>query len=141
MSVNWIERMGIRKGEYEMAYRNILGKRGEEIAKEYLISKGYYIVQTNFRCKIGEIDIIARKDDYLIFVEVKTRINENYGKPVESISQHKVKKIIYTAKVYLSMKKQHDINVRFDVIEVMVDNNGGVENRVIEHIENAFWER
>ena len=72
-----------------MYFKQKIGKNGEEMAKQYLINKEYKIIQTNFRCYFGEIDIIAQKDNSLIFVEVKARTNQKYGLPAQSITQQK----------------------------------------------------
>ena len=116
-----------------------LGRAGEETAKKYLIKNGYDILESNFRCRCGEIDLIVEGEDYIIFVEVKTRTNSNYGFPVESINYKKRHSIINTAKTYISYKNIKDSNLRFDVIEV-ITNAEKPEKNNINHIKNAFWE-
>lgn len=113
---------------------NSIGKKGERVAGRYLRAHGYSITQMNYSCKFGEIDIIAQNDEYIVFVEVKTR-NKNYiASPCEFVGEAKQSKLIKTAQTYLSF---HEISKqpRFDVIEVV---NNGRLNKKINHIENAF---
>ncbi|MGE5473118.1 MAG: YraN family protein [Ignavibacteriales bacterium] len=122
-----------------MPYKKDLGQVGEKKARKYLVDNGYTILKNNFTCKLGEIDIIAEKEEYIIFIEVKTRTNVNYGFPIESISFKKRKSIIKSAKVFLLQKKLTDSAVRFDVIEVLTGSEK--ESSInINHIMNAFWE-
>jgi len=112
------------------------GKFGEDKATEYLRKKGYRIVRRNYSCRMGEIDIIAENDEYLVFVEVKLRKNDKYGEAREFVNYSKQQKIIRTASLYLS---QHETEKqpRFDVIEVYAP--GGLFSPVrINHLENAF---
>jgi putative endonuclease len=118
-----------------MAYNKEIGKAGEDEAAKYLESKGYNIITRNFYCRIGEIDIIARDGDYLVFIEVKTRKSLKYGYPVESISKKKVRGIIKTAQTYIHFKNIKEADIRFDVIEVILDNNG---EKNVNHIQDAF---
>lgn len=121
-----------------MAYKQTLGKAGEKIAEHFLKENGYSIIETNFRCRLGEIDIIAAEGDYLVFVEVKTRRNLLYGFPVESINRKKINSIIKTAQAYLKLKNIKNINLRFDVVEVIMDNKKGEEQKEVKLIRNAF---
>lgn len=113
---------------------NKIGKIGEDIACEYLIKEGYIILDRNFRTKFGEIDIIGKKQDIIIFFEVKTRSNIQYGYPYEYVDYKKQRKIINTAHSYIKYKNIKDMQYRFDIIEVYQQK----ETR-INHIENAFW--
>ncbi|HBG5345958.1 TPA: YraN family protein [Clostridioides difficile] len=108
------------------------GDFGEEIAVNYLISKGAKILEKNYRLKIGEVDIIANMGDEIIFVEVKSRSNIKYGYPCESVSFKKRKKIIGVAKYYIIKNNLNNTPIRFDIIEVYL-----LEKR-INHIINAF---
>ncbi|HCQ5548944.1 TPA: YraN family protein [Clostridioides difficile] len=108
------------------------GDFGEEIAVNYLLSKGARILEKNYRLKIGEIDIIAKMGREVIFVEVKSRSNIKFGYPCESISYKKRKKIIGIANYYIIKNNLNNTPVRFDVIEVYL-----LEKR-INHIVNAF---
>ena len=95
---------------------------GEKIAQDYLRNKGYKILETNFYTKRGEIDIIAKKDNYIIFIEVKTRTNMKYGTPAMAVNSIKKKHIKFVAQIYLSLNKTREQDVRFDVIEVLIMN-------------------
>ncbi len=113
-----------------MYFKQKIGKNGEEMAKQYLINKEYKIIQTNFRCYFGEIDIIAQKDNSLIFVEVKARTNQKYGLPAQSITQQKKKHIRKTIEYYLLCKKIRNVLIQIDVIEIYL------EKGEINHIKN-----
>ena len=108
----------------------IPGTCGEVIAFNYLKQNNYKILYTNFTCKIGEIDIIATKDDVLIFVEVKARSSKKFGLPREAVTPYKQNKIKMVASYYIQKTKSYNINCRFDVIEILGDD--------INHIKNAF---
>ncbi len=110
-----------------------LGKEGERIAKEFLKKKGYGILKENCRTSFGEIDIMAREKDVLVFVEVKTRTDLNFGFPFEAVNQRKKEKM---KKVALSFMKnlKKECPARFDVLSINVE--GGREK--IEHIGDAF---
>ena len=113
--------------------KNIFGKRGEIIAENYLKEKGYKILETNYKNKIGEIDIIAKDGDCLVFVEVKTRLTSQFGDPLEAIDLRKQYKIRQVATGYLMQKRQLNAKCRFDAIGIIGD---GADN--IRHIINAF---
>ena len=115
-----------------MAGNKVSGDYGEEIAVKYLIDKGYAIVEKKYRCRAGEIDIIARDGGYYVFVEVKLRRNLSKGYPREAVGYSKRQKIIKTALNYFAFKNIR-ADMRFDVIEIIC---GG--DTIIEHIENAF---
>ncbi|MDQ0555102.1 YraN family protein [Paraclostridium ghonii] len=108
------------------------GNLGEEIATNYLRSKGAYILENNYKVKFGEIDIIAKLDEELVFVEVKSRSNVNFGYPCEAVNYKKRMKITNVAKYYILKNKLEKVPVRFDVIEIYL------RNSEINHIENAF---
>lgn len=114
-----------------------LGQFGEEVAVEYLIKNGYKIIERNYRCKLGEIDIIAKKYDLLIFVEVKTRRNNNFGYPVESITKEKQRHIYNTVYYYLITHKIAYNEVRIDAIEVYVE----FGNTRINHIPDIIFNK
>lgn len=97
----------------------ILGRQGEQVAAEFLKQKGYAICARNFRVSLGEIDIIAKADDVLAFVEVKTRRGCRYGTPAQAVNYYKQRKIIQTAKCFLRQHHLEDeCRCRFDVLEV-----------------------
>lgn len=108
------------------------GKIGEEIALKYLISKGGKIIEKNYRTKIGEIDLIVGMDGELVFVEVKSRSNTNFGYPSEAVNYNKRKKIVNIAKYYIVKNSLNNVSIRFDVIEIYL------KDKKINHIINAF---
>jgi putative endonuclease len=110
------------------------GKDGEQIAVAYLKKKGYRICETNFRCPLGEIDIIAREKDELVFIEVKTRKSSQLGYPEQAVGARKQKKLSQLALWYLQKKKLADANARFDVIAITLL----PEENEIKLIKNAF---
>jgi putative endonuclease len=110
------------------------GKEGEKIAADFLKKKGYRIIETNFRCAIGEIDIIAREKDELVFVEVKTRTSGDLGFPEQAVGIKKQKKMSQLALWYLQKKNTKDTAMRFDVLAIMILPAGNE----IKLIKNAF---
>lgn len=110
-----------------------IGKKGEEEAKKYLISLGYNILNTNYRNKIGEIDIIAMDKNVLVFIEVKTRTNISYGYAYEAVDNRKQRKIISTSMVYIKCHNLGNYQLRYDIVEVYL-----TIKPQINHIENAF---
>ncbi len=111
------------------------GNQGEKEAAEYLSSKGYQIIKTNFHFgKHGEIDIICRLNDVLVFVEVKSRKSYEYGDPLLSITPKKQKSWQRAAEGYLYVNKIQDVECRFDVITVDLSKSP----HEIEHLENAL---
>lgn len=102
-----------------------LGEWGEEKAANFLIKNGYRIIQRNFRCKLGEIDIIAldKKENSICFVEVKTRKSLTFGLPKESITKVKLLHIVNSARYYILINEIIDMDLRVDVIEIIVANN------------------
>ena len=101
-----------------MYFKQEFGKEGEDVAAQYLNEKGYKILDRNFACKRGEIDIVAFKDEQIIFVEIKSRTSTKYGLPSEAVTKEKIKHLLRTAETYLIIKNLMDIDVRIDVIEV-----------------------
>lgn len=111
-----------------------LGEKGELFAEKYLKKEGYFIVERNFRCRFGEIDIIARKSGKLIFCEVKTRKNLNYGHPCQSVTRQKIKHISKTLYYYMMIKNLWHKDFQIDVIEVLFKGEQGYVN----HIKNVY---
>ena len=109
----------------------ILGDKGEIWAQNYLVKQGYIIIENNYHSKIGEIDIIAKQGEEIVFVEVKTRSSDKFGKPSEAVNFQKQFKIKKTAEVFLLKSKKYYSKVRFDVIEVYPDEK-------IVHLKNCF---
>ncbi len=110
-----------------------VGDIGEERAVEFLKKKGYKILARNYRCRFGEIDIIAKHRDYFVFIEVKTRRYKSYGRPIESINGLKISRILKTVNFYLSQNRIYDSSMRIDAIEVFLNDSKNIE---INHIEN-----
>jgi putative endonuclease len=111
-----------------------LGLKGEEAAARYLRKKGFKILQKNYQCRFGELDIIAKDKDCLIFCEVKTRSEGMIARPQESVDLIKQQKMIKTAFFWLQWKGLDECPMRFDVIAVVPDGR----RFSIEHFENAF---
>lgn len=95
-----------------------LGKFGEEIAAKYLSMSGYEILEKNFRCRVGEVDLIVRKDDVLVFIEVKTRTSDSFGLPSQAVDSKKQSHIKKVAGVYLLSNNFRQYDVRYDVFEL-----------------------
>jgi putative endonuclease len=115
--------------------RQNLGRRGEDLAVEALRKNGHVILTRNYRCPLGEIDIIAKKHDVLVFIEVKTRTGGDYGHPASSVTHHKQRQISKSAQYYLAEHNLFDTPARFDVISIVID---PVQGPLIEIIPNAF---
>ena len=113
------------------------GKIGEVFAARYLSRKGYKIIGANYRTRFGEIDIIAIKNEYIIFVEVKTRNTNSIAQAKEWVDARKQAKIIKATQQYLA-QYQPDLQPRFDVIEVITDASEISKPKEIHHLENAF---
>ncbi len=113
----------------------ITGKIGENITINYLVNKGYRIIESNYRNSIGEIDIIAQDKNIIVFIEVKTSSSLRFGRPKERINFYKINKIKNVALCYLKQNKLYDkVSIRFDCIEIV----GDKLNYEIEHLENIF---
>ena len=111
-----------------------VGRRGEDLAAAYLERQGLRIVERNFRCKGGEIDIIARDGSTVVFVEVKTRRNLNYGPPQLAITPFKQRQISKAALTWLLRQRQPDAPARFDVVAILLADH----TYEVDHIRNAF---
>lgn len=114
--------------------RNILGKTGEDLAVRHLKKNGYTIIETNYRNKLGEIDIIARDKEVIVFVEVKTRKDGRFAHPKEAVTRKKQATISRVAQAWLKMKKKTGARARFDVVAVLGDG----KTHEIELIKHAF---
>ncbi len=113
------------------------GDEGEEMAVEFLVKKGYEIIERNYRYGKGELDIIAKdpEKNETVFVEVKTKNNLEFGDPVYSVTKNKIKQLKRMAELYLYDKDIDEVDCRFDVVTVLLVNPDKPE---IEHYENAF---
>lgn len=103
-----------------MYIRHEIGKMGEDLAVKYLEQIGYKIIERNFECRQGEIDIIAIDKNELVFIEVKTRTNIKYGKPAEAVDKNKQKHLTKAVKYYLYSRHLENEFVRIDVVEVYI---------------------
>lgn len=119
-----------------MADHNDLGNIGEQLAKAFLVSKGYKILESNWRFQHKEIDLIVKKDPFIVFVEVKTRRTNYFGEPYTFVNKKKQGFLIKAAHEYILL---HDIEdeARFDIISVLYNDH----KNEIEHIEDAFYAR
>jgi putative endonuclease len=112
----------------------LLGREGERIAELFLKKKGYRLVERNYRCAAGELDLIVLDRRVIVFVEVKTRTGSGYGTPMEAVEFRKQHKMIRTAQFFLNAKRLSQREARFDVVGISW---AGAEP-LVEHIENAF---
>ena len=108
------------------------GRAGESIALRYLINNRANILETNYRINSGEIDIIAKINEELVFIEVKSRTSIKFGYPAEAVDYRKIRKIVNTAKYYILKNNLNNVPIRFDVIEIYLN------DKKINHIDNAF---
>lgn len=121
-------------------FNKMTGRLGEDAAALYLKKQGYKIVEQNYRTKVGEIDIIAKDDEDLVFVEVKTRRSEKFGTPAEAVTYYKKQSMVNSAKWYI-VKNPTELNIRFDIVEVFgVFDGSGFECENINHIKQVFLE-
>jgi putative endonuclease len=114
--------------------KQLLGKEGEKAAEQYLRKKGYRIVERNYRCAAGEVDLIVLDRRVVVFVEVKTRSGHQFGTPLEAVESRKQRKMIHAAQFFISQKRLHEREARFDVVGISWPDR----EPVIEHIVNAF---
>lgn len=117
-----------------MAEHNELGKLGEELAVDFLIEKGYEILETNWRFQKAEVDIIAQKENILAVVEVKTRSSLDFGLPQEFVKPKKIQLLVKAINEYVT-QNDLDVEVRFDIVAIHKEKS----EFVIEHIEDAFY--
>ena len=117
--------------------KKILGKKGEDIALNYLTEKGYELVARNYRfSRYGELDLVMKDGNYLVFIEVRTKKNKLYGSPLETIDYDKRRQIEKMAQLFLVKEKlSQDTFCRFDAIGIILPDKGEPE---IEHIQDAF---
>ena len=117
------------------ADRRDLGSRGEELAKRHLLSRGYRVLESNYRAKGGEIDLVAEKDGTLVFVEVRTRHRSGFGSPEESVTARKRAHLVEAAQEYLQASGAEDRDWRIDLVAVRMAREGRVVG--IDLLENA----
>lgn len=120
-----------------MGTNNISGAWGEALAAQFLQKKHYKIVATNYRCRFGEIDIVAANRKYLLFVEVKLRKSAKFAQAAEFVNSFKQERLRTTAELYLS-ENPTELQPRFDVIEIYAPEGINTKKPVINHLEDAF---
>ncbi len=130
--------------------KQVLGQEGERVAERYLQKKGYKLVERNYRCPAGEVDLIVLDRRVIVFVEVKTRTGNRFGSPLEAVQPRKQHKMIRAAQFFLAQKGLHQRDARFDVVGIswparslsaraQAGQAGGpAREPVVEHVENAF---
>ena len=118
--------------------RQDTGRRGEELARQFLSKKGFHIIETNYRCPEGEIDIVARHKDCLVFIEVRAKTSHEFGSPEESVTAAKKKRLITVASRYRQAHDELPPQWRIDFVAVELDKKG--QPLRIELIENAVGE-
>lgn len=116
-----------------MAQHNNLGRKGEELAAEYLMLKEYEILERNYRFQKAEIDIIARRNNTLVAAEIKTRSTPDFGNPQDFVKPRQIKQMLKAMNHYIE-EQELDLDVRFDIIAI-IRNKAGTR---IEHIQDAF---
>ncbi len=119
-----------------LSHHQILARKGEDAAEEYLRKKKYQILLRNYRCPLGEMDLVAQKGKTLVFVEVKTRSSPNFGDPGEAVNSRKKKKLYQLAEFYLKEKGLSDIDVQFDVLSILLSPDGS--SFEISHFDRAI---
>ena len=120
-----------------MGRSNLLGGWGEALAAEYLRNKRYRIIAQGFRCRFGEIDLIAKNKKYLVFVEVKLRSSDRFASAMEYVDRRKQDRLRMTASIYLS-RNETTLQPRFDVIEIYAPRGMDTPDPEIIHLEDAF---
>jgi putative endonuclease len=117
-----------------MAQHNELGKKGEQLAVDFLLKNGYEIIERNYRFDKAEVDIIARQKNILAIVEVKTRSTLDFGNPEEFVKPKQIQRLVKAVDEYVNVNDL-DVEVRFDIIAIVKEKKGFN----IEHLENAFY--
>ncbi len=120
-----------------MTREKLLGAFGEAAAADYLRKKRYEILGMNYRCRLGELDIIARQGTAIVFVEVKLRREGGYASAAESVTPDKQRKLRLAAEAWLAENESEDAECRFDVVEVYLPRHGNRVKRIL-HLEEAF---
>lgn len=115
--------------------RRDLGRWGENVAAAHLESTGHLIVERNWRCREGEIDLVTRDGETLVFVEVKTRRGHDYGGPEEALTSHKAQKLMRLGQLYVYEHALDDVNWRIDLVAIELDRQGHLLR--CDHIPNA----
>jgi len=117
-----------------MATHNELGKKGEQLAVDFLLKNGYSIVERNYRFDKAEVDIIAQQKDTLAIIEVKTRSTSDFGNPQDFVKPKQIQRLVKAVNEYV-IENDLDVDIRFDIIAIVKQGKG----YDIEHLENAFY--
>lgn len=117
-----------------MAQHNELGKKGEQLAVDFLIGHGYQVLECNYRFDKAEVDIIAQKEAILAIVEVKTRSTSDYGNPQDFVKPKQIKNLVKAVDAYINLNDL-DVEVRFDIIAI-TKSQGHLN---VEHLKDAFY--
>ncbi len=120
-----------------MSREKLLGAFGEAAAAEFLRKKKYEILAMNYRCRLGELDIVARQKETFVFAEVKLRREGGFATAAEAVTPAKQRRLLLAAEAWLAENELEDVPCRFDVIEVYLEKSGGRISR-INHLEEAF---
>lgn len=117
-----------------MHKKDALGKYGEELAARFLAKQGWTILERNWRCSAGELDIVASKDRVLVICEVKTRRSTRFGSPLEAVTPQKLQRLRRLAGIWIASHTEHPNTIRIDVVSVLVDDAGMTR---VQHIEGV----
>lgn len=117
-----------------MAQHNQLGKKGEQLAVDFLSKKGYEIIERNYRFDKAEVDIIAKKENVLAIIEVKTRSTSDFGDPQDFVKPKQIQRLVKAVNEYV-LENGLEVEVRFDIVAIVKEN----QTYSIEHLENAFY--
>ncbi|NNK39353.1 MAG: endonuclease [Winogradskyella sp.] len=117
-----------------MASHNELGKKGEQLAVDFLVENGYKILERNYRFDKAEVDVIAKLDEVLAIVEVKTRSTADFGNPQDFVKPKQIKNLVKAIDEYVTVNSL-DVEVRFDIVAILKRG----KNFSIEHLKNAFY--
>lgn len=117
-----------------MAQHNELGKKGEQLAVDFLLENKYEIIERNYRFDRAEVDVIAKLNNVLAIIEVKTRSSTDFGNPQDFVKPKQIKRLVKAVDEYVTVNSM-DVEVRFDIIAIVKEGN----DFKIEHLENAFY--
>lgn len=134
--MNLLNRLGLRGGGKEKPDHLRRGELGERAARKHLKKLGLKFLTANFKSKRGEIDLIFRENDCLVFVEVKTRSGESWTRPAAAVNARKKRLLSLTAMDYLKLLKDAQVKIRFDIVEVLLEPDEKI--REIRHLPNTF---
>ncbi len=118
-----------------MAAKDVLGRRGEDLAVEYLEQRGLVVLSRNWRCRDGELDVVATDSQRLVICEVKTRSTDWFGEPAEAVNGRKAARIRRVTQAWLAMHRVRWVEIRFDVVSVVAEPG---RPATVRHYESAF---